>query len=151
MRFVAYNQQLYRSRENRIIGGVAGGLADYFRMDVSLIRLLWILAVFFGGSGVLAYLIAWLVIPEEKTVQIHQNQASNPPASHIEENPYEARSGENRPALQGSRLSGLGFLLIGLGIFFLLKDSLPYHLAKYAWPVFLIGFGVFLLLKHPRT
>lgn len=147
---MAYNQQLYRSRENRIIGGVAGGLAEYFRMDVSLIRLLWILAVFFGGSGVLAYLIAWLVIPEEKTVQIGQNQAANATTSNPEETLYEARSEEKPPAMQRSKLSGVGFLLIGLGIFFLLKDSLPGQLAKYAWPVFLIGFGVFLLFKHPR-
>ncbi|HYH02104.1 MAG TPA: PspC domain-containing protein [Bacillota bacterium] len=146
---MAYNQQLYRSRENRIIGGVAGGLANYFRMDVSLVRLLWILAVFFGGSGVLAYLIAWLVIPEEKTVQIHQNQTTDATSSHTEETLNEART-ENRPAAQGSKLSGVGFLLIGLGIFFLFKDNLPWHLAKYAWPVFLIIFGVFLLVKRPR-
>ena len=57
--------RLYRSRETRIIAGVAGGLAEYFQVDVVLIRILWLIAVFVGGGGILAYIIAWIVIPEE--------------------------------------------------------------------------------------
>lgn len=57
---------LVRPRENRMIAGVCAGLADYLGMDVTVVRLLVaVLAVFTAGTGVLAYLIAWLVIPEE--------------------------------------------------------------------------------------
>jgi len=57
---------LTRSRYGRIIAGVCAGLADYFGVDVTLIRLIVaVLTVFTGGVGVLAYLVAWAVIPEE--------------------------------------------------------------------------------------
>jgi phage shock protein C len=48
-----------------MIAGVAGGLAEYFGIDVTLVRVGWVLAVVLGGFGVLAYLILWLVLPEE--------------------------------------------------------------------------------------
>ncbi|HEX3048411.1 MAG TPA: PspC domain-containing protein [Bacillota bacterium] len=57
-------KRLYRSVHNRKIGGVAGGLAEYFDIDPTLVRLLWVIAFFVFGTGFLAYLIAWIVIPE---------------------------------------------------------------------------------------
>lgn len=56
-------KRLYRSGKNRILGGVCGGLGDYFDVDPTLIRLLWIFFVFAAGTGLLAYLITWLIIP----------------------------------------------------------------------------------------
>jgi len=56
-------KRLYRSGKDKILGGVCGGLGDYLDIDPTIIRLLW---VFFGlalGSGLIAYLIAWLIIP----------------------------------------------------------------------------------------
>jgi len=54
---------LYRSKRNRMIAGVAGGLAEYFGVDVILLRLLWLLSFFFGGAGLLIYIVAWIVMP----------------------------------------------------------------------------------------
>lgn len=59
------DKKLYRSRKNRMIAGVCGGLAEYFNVDPTIIRLLWVLFVLGGGSGGLAYLVAWIIIPEE--------------------------------------------------------------------------------------
>lgn len=59
-------KRLYRSKKNRVIAGVCGGIAEYFNIDPTLIRLLWILFIFAGGSGILAYIIAWIIIPLEK-------------------------------------------------------------------------------------
>lgn len=58
-------KRLYRSRYEKKLGGVCAGLARYFEIDVSLVRLIWILLAVFYGSGILAYLLAWIVIPEE--------------------------------------------------------------------------------------
>ncbi|MDQ6679108.1 MAG: PspC domain-containing protein [Acidobacteriota bacterium] len=55
--------KLTRSRSQKRIAGVCAGLARYLNWDVTLIRILWIIAVFFAGTGFLAYLIAWMVIP----------------------------------------------------------------------------------------
>ena len=57
--------QLTRSRSDRMIAGVCGGLARYFNVDPSLIRLAFALAFVFGGSGLLLYLILWVVLPAE--------------------------------------------------------------------------------------
>lgn len=51
-------------RQKRI-AGVCAAFARYFDLDVTLVRLLWVLAVIFAGTGILAYIIAWIVIPKE--------------------------------------------------------------------------------------
>lgn len=56
-------KKLYRSRQDRMIAGVCGGLAAYFNIDSTWIRLLFILFFFLGGSAFLIYIIMWLVVP----------------------------------------------------------------------------------------
>lgn len=58
-------KRLYRSRTDRKIWGVAAGIAEYFGVDSTMVRLLWVLAFFGFGVGLLAYIIAALVMPEE--------------------------------------------------------------------------------------
>jgi phage shock protein C len=58
-------KRLYRRREGRVVAGVCAGLAAYFGVDANLIRLAFAVLTIFGGTGVLVYLIAWAVIPEE--------------------------------------------------------------------------------------
>ena len=57
--------KLYRSRSNRMIAGVCGGIGEYLDIDPTLVRLILIVLFFLGLSGVLAYIIAWIVIPED--------------------------------------------------------------------------------------
>jgi len=58
-------KRLYRSRTDRMLGGVCSGLGAYFGVDPSLVRLVFVLLFIFGGSGFLLYLILWIVLPEE--------------------------------------------------------------------------------------
>lgn len=58
-------KRLYRSRTDRMIGGVCGGLANYLNIDPTLIRLFFVLLFFGVGTGPLLYLIMWIVVPEE--------------------------------------------------------------------------------------
>jgi phage shock protein PspC (stress-responsive transcriptional regulator) len=59
------DKRLYRSRTDRVLGGVCAGLADYFGLDVVIIRLI-VLALFLAGTiGLWPYLILWIVVPEE--------------------------------------------------------------------------------------
>jgi phage shock protein PspC (stress-responsive transcriptional regulator) len=57
-------KRLYRSRTNRLLGGVAAGIGEYFGTDPTLIRLLFALSFLFAGTGFLVYLVMWLIIPE---------------------------------------------------------------------------------------
>lgn len=58
-------KRLFKSRDNRMVCGVCGGVGEYFNVDPTLIRLVWVLASLFGGSGLLAYIIAAIIMPEE--------------------------------------------------------------------------------------
>ena len=58
-------KKLYRSNSSCMIAGVCGGIADYFHIDPTLVRLAWIIFCMAGGSGVLGYIIAALVMPED--------------------------------------------------------------------------------------
>jgi len=58
-------EKLYRTKNNKMVGGVCSGIADYLNVDVSLIRILTLLSIFVGTSGFWIYLIAWAIIPEE--------------------------------------------------------------------------------------
>src|SRR5690348_12500835 len=58
-------KKLMRSREDSKIAGVCGGFAEYFDVDSTLMRLLWLALILLGGWGLLAYVVAWIVMPEE--------------------------------------------------------------------------------------
>ena len=57
-------KKLYRSTKNKRIAGVCGGIAEYLDVDPTIVRLIWIFACFLGAAGILAYLIAWIIMPE---------------------------------------------------------------------------------------
>ena len=58
------NKRLYRSKNSRMLCGVCGGIAEYFDIDPTLVRLGWALFCALGGSGIIAYIIAAIIIPE---------------------------------------------------------------------------------------
>jgi len=58
-------RRLFRNPNGKVIGGVCTGLGDYFNVDYTIIRLVWLFMVLFAGLGLLAYIIAWIIIPEK--------------------------------------------------------------------------------------
>ncbi len=62
-------RRLYRSRANRVLAGVCGGLGDYMDVDPTVIRLVWVLLTLLSlGFGIIAYLLAWIIIPERPRI-----------------------------------------------------------------------------------
>ena len=57
-------KRLYRSRNQRMVAGVSGGIAEYAGIDPTIVRLGFVITSFFGGAGVIAYAVAWLIIPQ---------------------------------------------------------------------------------------
>jgi phage shock protein C len=62
---MAETRKLYRSRSNRQVAGVCGGLAQYFNLDATLIRILFVVLALLGGSGLLLYVAMWIIVPNE--------------------------------------------------------------------------------------
>ena len=58
-------KKLYRSKKDHMIAGVCGGIAEYFDVDSTLVRLLVVLFAILGGSGILFYIISWIIIPKK--------------------------------------------------------------------------------------
>jgi len=65
-------KKITRSQDERIIAGVCGGFADYFNVDVTIIRVIWILITIFGGIGILAYIFSIILIPDSQKIKIEK-------------------------------------------------------------------------------
>ncbi len=134
--------RLYRPTHDRIIGGVAAGLADYFNVDPVLIRLLWVFSLFFGGAGFFAYLIAWIIIPEAPAGAPNKETEAVAPTGEKESQ----NSAPSRASSDKTRNAGL--ILIGLGIIFLVRQFIPYYyFYRFSLPVLLILLGFFFLIR----
>lgn len=72
------NRKLYRSQTDKMLGGVCGGLGDYFNIDATIVRLIFVLLAFIGGNGVLLYLIMWLIVPLEPVLPPQPPVVSQP-------------------------------------------------------------------------
>ena len=57
-------RKLYRSQTQRMLAGVCGGLAEYFNIDATVMRVLFLILAVFGGSGIVLYLVMWIVVPD---------------------------------------------------------------------------------------
>jgi len=84
----AARKPLSRPRVNRKIAGVCAGFAEYLDLDPSLVRILWALLALFGGFGLLGYIIAWIIMPEEPLVQPRPEPA---PAPAVSQQPASSR------------------------------------------------------------
>lgn len=142
IRKVVIVQKLYRSRRQQIIAGVCGGIAEYFQVDVTLVRLAWALIFFAGGTGGLLYLIAWIIIPTAPAEISDRPDA----ASSREEQPATGEAAERPAGKPDERGRIVGLLLIGLGAYFLLENILPRLNFGKLWPFGLVALGVIVLL-----
>jgi phage shock protein PspC (stress-responsive transcriptional regulator) len=131
--------RLTRSR-NGMIGGVAAGVATWINADPALVRIAWALLVpLTGGAALLAYIVAWVVVPEEPKPAGTADAAA--PATE-EAEPF--RIDEGRAAV----LIGGG--LIVLGLWFLAREYLPRIDWGFVWPLILVGVGVLILTGAAR-
>jgi phage shock protein C len=129
-------KRLYRSKTDKLIGGVCGGLGEYLDIDPVIARILFVLLVLFGGSGILVYIILWIVVPE-KRYQFGEVKEEMPTGDVAE--------GEAK-ATRGSTTSMIaGLILIAFGLLFLIDRLFPMYNIWDFWPLLLVGAGVMLI------
>jgi phage shock protein C len=63
-------KKLYRSTDDKKIAGVCGGLGEYFDIDPTIIRLVWVALALAAGGGIFAYILAWIIVPEQPAVTV---------------------------------------------------------------------------------
>ena len=136
MKEVPVDKRIFRSRTNKTIGGVCGGLGEYFSIDPTFIRLLAVLLVFADGVGLLAYIIAWIIIPQKPLETVGEEVAGE---TKIEKPPKTEYASWNRYIP--------GAILICLGVYFVIREHFWWwHMERY-WPLLLIVVGVFLIFR----
>lgn len=141
-------KRLYRSKANRVIAGVCGGLGDYFSLDPVLFRILFVALTLVGGSGILLYIVLIFVIPEEGaagkvTVEGIVNEVKEGVQKTAEEVKADPRWFDNRRNLVAGAiiLVGVVALLNQFAIFSWLSWNV-------FWPIVIIGIGVLLIVKR---
>ncbi|SHI12141.1 PspC domain-containing protein [Sporanaerobacter acetigenes] len=128
-------RKIYRSSTDKVISGVCGGLGEYFNVDPSIIRIFWLmLSIATSGTGILAYIICALVIPEGSNTTIYYD--------------------ENDKSYKNSALF-VGIVLIIIGASLLIKKIWPwfnvkwFNFSKY-WPILLIIAGIYVIYNQKK-
>lgn len=143
-------KKLRRSETDRVLAGVAGGLGKYLELDPTLIRILFILMAVFGGSGILIYLVLWLVIPSESDDQKTSEEYMKGNVEEMKQKAYTMGESFRTSTKDTDSKSWGAFVLIGLGVFFLLQNYGWMHGIRFdkLWPLFLVGLGLALLFRR---
>jgi len=119
----ATGKRLYRSEKDRVLGGVCAGLGEYFAVDPIWFRIGFVVLAIGGGSGILIYLLMWLIVPSAP-------EAYEPPST-------------GQGAVTGSAIVGLVFVIVGT--IALVNTATPW-LGQYVWPVIFILGGLALAI-----
>jgi len=125
-------KKIFRSTEDSIIAGVCGGVAEYFQIDSSLVRIIFVLLAFGGGSGVLIYIIMWLIIPikGEKMKEVKTEIKKE-----IE-------------IVKKKRINILGVVLVLLGLITLWNQIFPQIINwNMVWPIILVLVGILIIFR----
>ena len=144
-------KKLQRSQQDKMIAGVCSGLSDYFDLDITWVRIAFVVAVILGASGLLAYLVLWIAVPRKPYLpdygQFTTNYKVNDPANTsnlMQGVPYSKPKKKDNG--KGRLIVGVIFILFG--IFFLLNEFnlIPDWIDfNNLWPLILIGIGIYTL------
>jgi phage shock protein C len=124
-------RRLTRSRSDRVLGGVAGGIGRHLGIDPIIVRLAFVAFVLAAGSGILAYIIAWIVIPDEP--------ADGAPVAAVTSGP------------SGATSTYAGLALIGVGGLLLVDRLFPGISWRFLPPIALILLGVVLIVRRGES
>ena len=157
--------RLYRSRDDRMIAGVAGGVAEMLDVDPSIVRIAWALLAFAGGIGFLVYIVMWIVVPERpEGMPVHRpsTDVDTPAASEpVPQGGWRAPDGSTVPLAASPPTAGqtrrdpadrarggfvLGLLLILVGAAFLIRELIPTLDLSLWWPIAAIALGILLVI-----
>ena len=137
--------RLTRSSNDKVIAGVAGGIASYLGIDPILVRIGFLILLFASGIGFPIYVILWVVMPLDDGKKESGEEAFSKNIGDISST---FSSSMNRLGRPGT----IGVILILLGAYFLLNQFgiLSWISGAVFWPLVIIGFGVYLLLRHNK-
>jgi len=141
-------RRLYRSRKDRKIAGICGGVAEYFEIDPALVRVAAVVLFLLHGVGLIAYLIAWVAIPwgpGEEPAQEGAAAAASPPG------PADRPKSRHLDLVAGGLFIAAGFLFLLMNLGILDWDFLRMVRWRVIWPVALIAIGAYVVMSSLRA
>lgn len=148
-------QKLYRSEDDKVIAGLCGGLGEFFDVDSTIIRIIFIILTIWGGVGIVLYLIGVFVVPVESVGNRSAEEKSkkreiDPDLAEIGNKIKSAANeiknnfdGTSKPSMKGNYL--LGCLITFAGVVLLIQNFFPKYGFHLLWPVAIIFFGLYVL------
>ena len=147
-------KRLYRSRKDCMIAGICGGIAEYFDIDPTLVRIIAVLTILLNGIGLIAYIIAWILIPQNPEPLAKKEISEKKGAVGKMKEKAEKVAHEVGERIRGnsdraehkrdSRWIG-GLILICLGLLFLARNFFPWFNLGRLWPLILVIIGLVVL------
>ena len=134
------NRKLSRNTMNKVIGGVCSGLANFFGLDVALVRIAFVIAFMFASFGFWLYIILWIVLPVDGQQSTVNSQQSEPVS--------ESESVSKSESKVKSILAGSFVILIGL--LFLINNFIPINWVWKLWPLILVAIGVVMIVTSSK-
>jgi phage shock protein C len=145
--------RLERSRTNRVISGVCGGIADYLDIDATFVRVVMVILAFPFGVGVLIYFVLLFLMPNPGEATPFVRPVTGDPAVDPATAVMPASPRLVDPMVTERRRNGLGILLVAVGGVFLLGNMGAFRFIDwhYIWPVVLIAVGVYFIAQRSRS
>lgn len=173
-------KRFYRSRNDKKLAGVCAGIAAYFEIDPTLVRLIWIVFTFAGGAGILAYIIAAIIMPEEpvelaenwqrsyqpnfssaEVTDVHDDEERTAGDDHqqssdhqwkIQPDVHVQKPGSRRSDDRERNNLTVGIVLILIGVMFFSRNFFRWHWIdfSYLWPAVLILIGVVMIVNKKK-
>lgn len=150
-------KRLYKSRTDRVIAGVCGGVGEYFELDPVLIRIVWVLLAILGGSGILAYIVGMIIIPEPPLNKNEADEGSQESSATAETAASSTFAAETAQSKRSTSQTVWGVVLVVIGFIVLLDQFQVFrffspHFWRVSWsiifPIFLIIIGAIVLYRR---
>ena len=129
---------------NRVIGGVCSGLADYFGLDVALVRIAFVIAFLFASFGFWLYVILWIVLPERSQQTTDNGQQG--------QSQQTTDDGQQSIVKSESKVKSIfaGSFIILIGLLFLVNNFVPINWVWKLWPLILVAIGVVMIVTSSK-
>lgn len=137
-------KQLFRSYENKVIAGVCGGVAEYFEVDPTIVRIIWLLSIF-AGVGIIAYIVCWIVMPERHGSYSSYSSNYSSPSSSGDSSVTRQTSVDKEKSKKI-----LGIALIIIGALFMFDRFFKWFDMDIVIPIAIIAVGAYILLNNKR-
>lgn len=139
------NRRLSRNSMNRVIGGVCSGLAEYFGLDIALVRIAFVIAFLFASFGFWLYIILWIVLPvegQQTTVNSQQSTVNGQQSESVSES-------VSKPESKVKSIFAGSFVIL-IGLLFLVNNFIPINWVWKLWPLILVAIGVVMIVTASK-